>query len=206
MNYDLLLDDLERDVNSQRFPRHYMQMTQMSGPQQDLASLLAMMPNAKADQLEDQIARMEAFPGYIDQNIALLREGMEKGATPPAITLRDVPEQIRSQLVDDASQSPVLKGFVEIPATVDPLQADSLRQRAQQVYRQQVVPAYEKLLEFTENEYLPGARQTIAAKDLPDGDAWYQNNVVLMTTTDLTPQQIHDIGLSEVKRIRAKWT
>jgi len=202
VNYDLLLDDLERDLNSQRFPRHYMQMTQMSGPQQDLASLLAMMPNAKADQLEDQIARMEAFPGYIDQNIALLREGMEMGATPPAITLRDVPEQIRSQLVDDASQSPVLKGFVEIPATVDPLQADTLRQRAQQVYRQQVVPAYEKLLEFTESEYLPGARQTIAAKDLPDGDAWYQNNVVLMTTTDLTPQQIHDIGLSEVKRIR----
>jgi len=202
VNYDLLLDDLERDVNSQRFPRHYMQMTQMSGPQQDLASLLAMMPNAKADQLEDQIARMEAFPGYIDQNIALLREGMEMGATPPAITLRDVPEQIRSQLVDDASQSPVLKGFVEIPATVDPLQADTLRQRAQQVYRQQVVPAYEKLLEFAESEYLPGARQTIAAKDLPDGDAWYQNNVVLMTTTDLTPQQIHDIGLSEVKRIR----
>jgi uncharacterized protein (DUF885 family) len=180
-NYDLLRYTLERDVNSQRFPVHYMQMTQMNGPQQDLASLLAMMPNAKPDQLENQIARMEAFPRYIEENIALLTAGMEKGVTPPAITLRDVPQQIRNQLVDDASKSPLLKGFVEVPATVDPLQAESLRKRAEQVYSQQVVPAYEKLLEFTENTYLPGARKTIAARDLPDGEAWYQNNVALMT-------------------------
>jgi uncharacterized protein (DUF885 family) len=203
-NYDLLRDTLERDVNSQRFPVHYMQMTQMNGPQQDLASLLAMMPNAKPDQLENQIARMEAFPRYIEENIALLTAGMEKGVTPPAITLRDVPQQIRNQLVDDASKSPLLKGFVEVPATVDPLQAESLRKRAEQVYSQQVVPAYEKLLEFTENTYLPGARKTIAARDLPDGEAWYQNNVALMTTTDLTPQQIHEIGLAEVSRIRGE--
>jgi uncharacterized protein (DUF885 family) len=124
--------------------------------------------------------------------------------TPPAITLRDVPQQIRNQLVDDASKSPLLKGFVEVPATVDPLQAESLRKRAEQVYSQQVVPAYEKLLEFTENTYLPGARKTIAARDLPDGEAWYQNNVALMTTTDLTPQQIHEIGLAEVSRIRGE--
>ena len=203
-NYDLLRDNLEREIKSQRFPVHYMQMTQMSGPQQNLASLLAMMPNAKPEQLENQIARMEAFPRYFDESIALLTAGMEKGVTPPAITLRDVPQQIQNQLVDDASKSPLLKGFVEVPATVDPLQAESLRKRAEQVYSQQVVPAYEKLLEFTENTYLPGSRKTIAARDLPDGEDWYQHNVALMTTTDLTPQQIHDIGLAEVNRIRGE--
>jgi uncharacterized protein (DUF885 family) len=204
VNYDLLLDGLERDVHSQRFPDQYLQMNQMGGPQQDMASLLAMMPNSKAQQLENQIARMEAFPEYVDQNIALMRQGLEKGVTPPKITLREVPQQIRNQLVDDASESPLLKGFAEIPASVDPLLAESLRSRAADVYRQQVVPAYEKLLEFTEVEYLPGARESIAARDLPDGEAWYTNNVALRTTTDLTPQQIHDIGLSEVKRIRAE--
>lgn len=203
-NYDLLRDNLEREIKSQRFPVHYMQMTQMSGPQQNLASLLAMMPNAKPEQLENQIARMEAFPRYVDESIALLTAGVEKGVTPPAITLRDVPQQIQNQLVDDASKSPLLKGFVEVPATVDPLQAESLRKRAEQVYSQQVVPAYEKLLEFTENTYLPGSRKTIAARDLPDGEDWYQHNVALMTTTDLTPQQIHDIGLAEVNRIRGE--
>jgi uncharacterized protein (DUF885 family) len=204
VNYDLLLDGLERDVHSQRFPDQYLQMNQMGGPQQDMASLLAMMPNSKVQQLENQIARMEAFPEYVDQNIALMRQGLEKGVTPPKITLREVPQQIRNQLVDDASESPLLKGFAEIPASVDPLLAESLRSRAADVYRQQVVPAYEKLLEFTEVEYLPGARESIAARDLPDGEAWYTNNVALRTTTDLTPQQIHDIGLSEVKRIRAE--
>ena len=204
VNYDLLLDDLERDVNSQRFPTQYLQMNQMGGPQQSAARLLAMMPNDRAEQLENQIARMEAFPEYVDQAIALMRKGLEQGVTPPKITLREVPQQIRNQLVDDASESPLLRGFADIPATVDPLVAETLRNRAEQVYRQQVVPAYEKLLEFTEDEYLPAARESIAARDLPDGEAWYTNNVALRTTTDLTPQQIHDIGLSEVRRIRAE--
>jgi uncharacterized protein (DUF885 family) len=202
VNYDLLLDGLEKDVAYQRFPDHYLQMNQMSGPQQNLAALLAMMPNARADQLENQIARMEALPDYIEQSIALLRQGMEAGVTPPKITLRDVPQQIRNQLVDDAKSSPLLKGFAGIPPTVDPLQADSLRQRAAEVYRKQVVPAYEKLLEFTENEYLPAARVSIAARDLPDGEAWYRENVARMTTTDLSPEKIHEIGLEEVGRIR----
>jgi len=204
VNYDLLLDELERDVRSQEFPDHYLQMNQMGGPQQDLASLLAMMPNARAGQLENQIARMEAFPEYVDQQIALMREGLKQGVTAPKITLRDVPAQIRSQLVDDANQSPLLEGFAELPATIDPLQAETLRARAAAVYRQKVVPAYEKLLEFTEDEYLPGARESIAAKDLPNGEAWYRNNVALRTTTDLTPREIHEIGLSEVARIRAE--
>jgi len=204
VNYDLLLDDLEREVISQRFPSQYLQMNQMGGPQQNAARLLAMMPNARTKQLQNQIARMEAFPVYVDQNIALMRKGLEQGVTPPKITLRDVPQQIRNQLVDDASESPLLRGFVDIPATVDPLVAETLRNRAQEVYRQQVVPAYERLLEFTEDEYLPAARESIAARDLPDGEAWYTNNVAMRTTTDLTPQQIHDIGLREVKRIRAE--
>ncbi len=204
VNYDLLLERTRRDVRGQRFPTQYLQMNQMDGPQQDAAALLAMMPNAKAEQLENQIARMEAMPSYIDQSIALMRKGLEAGVTPPKKTLRDVPQQIRSQLVDDASQSPLLKGFVDIPETVDPLQAETLRARAEEVYRKQVVPAYERLLEFTENEYLPGARESIAAKDLPDGDAWYRHNVAVRTTTDLTPQQIHEIGLAEVARIRAE--
>lgn len=204
VNYDLLLDSLDRNVRTQRFPTHYLQMNQMSGPQQDLASLLAMMPSASVEQLENQIARIQALPAYIDQSIDLMREGMEAGVTPPKITLRDVPQQIRNQLVDDASQSPLLKGFVEIPVTVDPLQAESLRKRAAAAYSQQVVPALERLLEFAESEYLPGARESIAARDLPDGKAWYRHNVALRTTTDLSPQQIHEIGLSEVKRIRGE--
>jgi uncharacterized protein (DUF885 family) len=204
VNYELLLDTVQRQVSGLRFPQELLQMNQMGGPQQDLSSLLAMMPGATAAQLRNQIARMEALPAYVDQSIVLMRNGLEAGITPPKITLRDVPQQIRNQLVDDASQSPLLQGFAGIPPTVDPLQADALRQRAEEVYRSRVAPAYERLLEFTENEYLPGARESIAARDLPDGEAWYAHNVAVRTTTDLTPKQIHDIGLAEVARIRSE--
>ncbi len=204
VNYDLLRDRLKSDVRGQQFPGHYLQMNQMGGPQQDIASLLAMMPNARAGDLENQLARIEALPVYLDQSIALMRKGLEAGVTPPAITLRDVPQQIRNQLVDDAADSPLLTGFVDIPDTVDPLQAETLRKRAASVFSQQVVPAYERLLEFTENEYLPGARESIAMCDLPEGPEWYRHNVAVRTTTDLSPQKIHDIGLQEVKRIRAE--
>jgi uncharacterized protein (DUF885 family) len=204
VNYDLLRDTVQRQVDGLRFPQELLQMTQMSGPQQDLSRLLAVMPNASAAQLQNQIARMEALPAYIDQSIVLMRNGLEAGATPPKITLRDVPQQIRNQLVDDATQSPLLAGFAKMPATVDPLQAEALRQQAAEAYRKHVVPAYERLLEFTETEYLPGARESIAARDLPDGEAWYTHNVAVRTTTDFTPQQIHDIGLAEVSRIRGE--
>ena len=204
VNYDLLRDSLEADVRGQQFPTHYLQMNQMGGPQQDIASLLAMMPNARAGDLENQLARMEALPAYIDQSVALMRKGLQIGVTPPAITLRDVPQQIRNQLVDDASESPLLTGFADIPTSVDPLQAETLRKRAEKVFSQQVVPAFERLLEFTQNEYLPGARKSIAMGDLPAGAQWYQHNVAVQTTTNLSPQEIHDIGLGEVKRIRAE--
>ncbi len=166
--------------------------------------MLAMMPKARVGDLKNQIARMEALPAYIDQSIALMKKGLEAGVTPPAITLRDVPQQIRNQLVDDASKSPLLTGFAEVPASIDPLQAETLRERAESVFSEQVVPAYERLLEFTENAYLPGARVSIAMREMPDGEAWYRHNVAVRTTTDLSPQEIHDIGLREVRRIRAE--
>ncbi len=203
-NYDLLRDRLEVNVRGQQFPDSYLQMNQMGGPQQDLASLLAMMPNTRAADLENQLARMEALPAYIDQSIELMRKGLKAGVTPPAITLRDVPQQIQNQLVDDALKSPLLTGFTDIPATVDPLQAETLRKRAEKVFSERVVPAFERLLEFTQNEYLPGARESIAMCDLPSGSEWYRYNVAVRTTTNLSPQEIHDIGLREVKRIRAE--
>jgi uncharacterized protein (DUF885 family) len=203
-NLKLLLDRLNLRVEAQQFPSDLLQMDQMGGPQQDAADLLAMMPKNSIAALENQVGRLEALPAQIDQSIALMREGLAKGVTPPKITLRDVPQQIRNQLVDDPAESPLLGAFVEIPPGVDPLQAASLQERAYRAYREGVVPAYERLLAFTENEYLKGARDSIAATDLPNGEAWYAYNVAARTTTELTPQEIHEIGLGEVKRIRVE--
>jgi uncharacterized protein (DUF885 family) len=129
---------------------------------------------------------------------------MAAGITPPKITLRDVPLQIRNQLVDDPAKSPLLGAFARMPDAVDALQQENLRTRAHAAYSEGIAPAYERLLAFMEDEYIPAAREGIALSELPDGEAWYAFNVKQRTTLDLTPREIHEIGLSEVARIRSE--
>ena len=204
VNYDLLYDIQERDIEGQQFPNEYMPLNQMGGVQQDIARMMAIMQPKNVDDYSNMIARLEKTPEVVDQTIAWMRKGMEAGVTPPAITLRDVPQQIRNQLVDEANKSPLLAAFQKFPANVDSLQQESLKKQASAAFSEKIAPAFEKLLVFVENEYIPAARKSIAMRDLPNGEAWYAYNVKQRTTTDLTPEQIHEIGLSEVKRIRGE--
>lgn len=204
VNYDLLYDSQKRDIEGQQFPRDMMPLNQMGGVQQDIAQMMAITQPKTAGDYSNMIARLEKTPEVVEQTITWMRKGMEAGITPPAITLRDVPQQIRNQLVDKAHESPLLGAFQKFPANVDSLQQESLREQAEAAFSDGIAPAFEKLLAFVENEYIPAARKTIAMRDLPNGEAWYAYNVKQRTTTDLTPEQIHEIGLSEVKRIRSE--
>ncbi len=204
VNYDLLYDGQKLAVEGQQFPAEMMPVNQMAGVQQDLAQMMAISQPKNSEDYANMIARLNKTPEVVDQTIAWMRKGMAEGITPPAVTLRDVPQQIRNQLVDEADQSPLLGAFKQFPASVDSLQQATLRKQAQAAYSEKVAPAFEKLLAFIENEYLPAARESIAMRDLPNGEAWYAYNVKQRTTTDLTPEQIHQIGLDEVKRIRGE--
>jgi uncharacterized protein (DUF885 family) len=204
LNYDLLVDNMEQEVAGQRFRGEYLAISQMSGVQQDAARMLALMPSGNVKQYEDILARMAGVAVLVDQSIALLERGLQSGITPPQVTLRDVPQQVLNQLVDDPMESPLLRAFQEFPGDMDAQEQERLRTAAVEIYAAQVAPAYKKLHTFLTETYLPGSRETIGMKDLPDGEAWYQYNVKQMTTTDLTARQIHDIGLSEVKRIRGE--
>ena len=204
VNYDLLYNRQKLDIEGQQFPNEMMPINQMGGVQQDIAQMMAISQPKNAQAYANMIARLEKTPEVVDQTIAWMRKGMEAGVTPPAITLRDVPQQIRNQLVDEPDQSPLLGAFKQFPANVDSLQQASLRKQAEAAYSEKVAPAFEKLLVFVESEYLPAARESIAMGDLPNGKAWYAYNVKQTTTTDLTPEQIHQIGLDEVKRIRGE--
>lgn len=204
VNYDLIFDRQKREIEGQKFPNEFMPINQMGGVQQNIAQIMTIAQPQNAADYTRMIARLEKTPDVVDQTIAWMRKGMEAGITPPAVTLREVPQQIRNQLVDDAEKSPMLGAFSKFPVSVDSLQQASLKTQANAAFREKVAPAFEKLLAFVENEYLPAARTTIAMRELPDGEAWYAFNVKQRTTTDLTPEQIHEIGLSEVKRIRAE--
>jgi len=115
-----------------------------------------------------------------------------------------VPEQVRNQIVDEPAASPMLRPFQSMPPAIELPVAETLRAAAARAYTAAVAPAYRRLLEYLETRYLPRTRETIAARDLPDGEAWYAFSVRQMTTTRLGAEEIHRIGLGEVKRIRAE--
>jgi uncharacterized protein (DUF885 family) len=174
----------------------------MGGIQQDVARMISMMPARNERQYKNIIARLETADTLIEQNITILKQGLGRGITPPAITLRDVPQQVRNQLFDDPMQSPLLASFKRFPDAMDSSKQAELKAAAIAAYQDKIAPAYRKLLIFLEQEYLPNAVQKVGLSNLPEGRQWYAHKVQRSTTTDFSPQQIHQLGLSEVKRIR----
>ena len=183
---------------------YWMPINQLAGIQQGAASTLATMPHQTVDDYEDLLARLEALPRAVEQRLALLQEGLKRGYTPPKIALRDVPKQIANLIPANPLQSALLQPFREFPAGFPEAELARLTERAKSIYTESVAPAFQKLHDYFAATYLPACRDSIAAAALPDGAAAYAYHVRWQTTTDLTPQQIHEIGLAEVKRIRAE--
>jgi uncharacterized protein (DUF885 family) len=204
LNYELYLDNVERDLAGQRFPEEYIQITQLYGVHNMMAHLAQSTPKRTVKDYQDFAKRLRQVPVSVDQTIALMRKGLEAGVTPPKVTLRDVAGLIRNQIVDAPEKSPIfVAAFTGLPPSLKPEEA-RLKAELAAAIREAAVPAYRKLLTFFESEYYPRTRDTIAMTALPDGTAWYAHRVREMTTTDLTPDAIHQMGLAEVKRIRAE--
>lgn len=201
LNYDLFKRDAELDVEGTRFPSELMPVTQMRGIQQEVAETMELMPASSVKNYEDMIARVNAVPIKVDQTIALMEKGLEKGVTPPRITLRDVADQAKNQITDDPMKSAILRPFAEFPADMAAKEQDRLKAAAVEAYKQKAVPAFQKLADYLEKKYVPHARESIACGELPDGKAWYAFEARRFTTTKMTPEEIHKLGLSEVERI-----
>ena len=216
LNYDLYRERLEiaeegLQHGDDPMPFHHvvpfnqwMPMTQMAGIQQGMAAALATMPHQTVADYEDILARLEALPNHVEQDIELLREGLRRGYSPPKFVMRDVPKQIAGLIPTDSLASPLLEPFNKFPSEFPEAERARLTERAKQVYSSRIVPAVQKLDDYVTQTYVPACRESIAATALPNGPAAYAFHVRWQTTTNLTPQQIHEIGLSEVKRIRAE--
>ncbi len=202
VHYDLALEQLQGGIEGERFHPEYLQVSQMNGIHQGNVLLLASMPDRTVQDFENRLARLRAFPRAVDQTLALLDQGLKAGITPPRVTLRDVPGQVANLLTARPLDSPVLETFREIPDQIPAADRERLRGEAVRVFESQVVPALRKLRAYLADTYGPGARESIAMSDLPDGRARYAHLVRTLTTTSLTPDQIHQLGLSEVRRIR----
>lgn len=201
LNADLLQYDLEMAVEGGRFPSELMPVTQMGGVQQSPAYALTLMPMAKVDDGAALVARLRNLPPVIDRTIEQLREGLAAGVTPPQVVLRDVAEQIVNMSVAGVD-SPLVAPLDALTVSVPAAEHDRLRAEAAAVVDDAVRPAYGRLHDFFGDEYLPRTRTTIACVDLPDGEAWYDHSVRRYTTTEMSPKEIHELGLAEVARIR----
>ena len=150
------------------------------------------------------IARMREIPRYFDEQIGNMHAGLARGFTVPKATLTGRDVSISNFLVDDPTKSSFFKAFETMPSNIPAAQQQALRAEAVDVIRQSVMPAYRKLLTFYQAEYYPKARTTISAHDLPDGDAFYRASIREYTTTDRTPEEIHQLGLQQVALIEAE--
>jgi len=180
-----------------------MPVNQLEGIQQDIPRAFAMMPAETREDYENIVLRLERVPALVDQTIAMMEQGLASKMTPPKITFRDVPDQVKAQIFEDPIKSPMLEAFTKIPAAFSDADRIRVKDRAVAAYKQAVRPALEKFHDFLAARYLSQCREATDAASLPNGAAQYLYNVKWHTTSDKTPQEIHQIGLREVKRIRS---
>jgi uncharacterized protein (DUF885 family) len=204
LNFDLFLRGQSVADAGNKFPSHLLLISQMDGIQRSVASMLRMMPARKAADYEDILARLRGTEKLVAQTIDLLNVGLKMRITPPKICLRNLGEQVAKQLTAKPLDSPLLQTFRDFPTSVSEADQTRLRAEAIAVYKKHTAPAFRRLHKFLVERYIPNCRESIACGALPNGKAWYQHRIYSSTTTDLTPKQIHAIGLSEVKRIRAE--
>lgn len=203
LDYDTFEWNLQRSIERQKFHEYQQPISHQGGPQ-TADGIAEVLPFANLKDYQDWLKRLQALPTVIDQVIVLMQDGVKAGNLPPRVLMQRVPAQIAGQVVDDPARSAFYKPFLKFPDAISASDRDRLQAEAKRLIAGNVVPAYRKLQTYFNDEYLPKTRESIAATDLPDGKAYYDFLARYYTTTDLTAEQIHQIGLKEVARIRAE--
>ncbi len=150
------------------------------------------------------IARMRDIPRYFDENITNMRAGLARGFSVPQVTLEGREASITNFITASAEANAFYRGFENLPSNIPADEQARLRAEAVAAINEAVIPAYKDLLAFYLNEYTPATRTSIAARDMPDGVAYYESQVRKYTTLAITGDEVHQIGLSEVARIQAE--
>jgi len=204
INHAMIHYTLKNHVDEYRFKAHLMPLT----AEGSFHSSLAFMPgytqfNSEQD-YRDYVAKLGTINRYMEQQTAWLRQAIEQGYTQPKAAMVGFEESILAYIVQDASDSVYYDPFNQQPKFIDDQTWQQLQQQARQVIDEQVMPAYDDYFTFMVSEYLPNARESVGASELPEGNAFYKNRIEHYTTTDLSADEIHNIGLQEVARIRAE--
>jgi uncharacterized protein (DUF885 family) len=203
----LFLRDARHDLEGERFPRHLLPIDQFRGAPSGFAMLgsgSSAQPFATVRDYENFLKRMDGFVAWVDQAIANMREGVEAGVVQPAILMERTLPQLAAHVVDDVEQSLFYRPVNAFPDAVPEAEQARLRGAYADAIAAKLVPAYARLHDFIRDEYLPACRDTYGLYALPDGVAWYEYLIRQHTTTDMSAEEIHQVGLDEVARIHAE--
>lgn len=207
LSRELFLYELRDELAGYAFPRELTPVNQFYNP----ANRLARLGSGKGPQPFETVADYEAFLGridgfgdWVDQAIVNMRKGMDAGIVQPAVLMERTLPQLEAQIVEEAEDSLFWGPVAEFPESVPEEEREKLRQAYAAAITERLVPAYARLHAFIRDEYLPSARETAGLGALPGGEDWYAWLVRHHTTTDLSPEEIHRIGLDEVERIHGE--
>ncbi len=205
LNYDIFGRLLENEIHEIEFHAYRMPIAKTGGFHTAIPEQLPFItPFETVKDYEAYLARLAAFPRYVQDHIGLMRTGLETGYAPPRATLEGVDETVRKQIVADPAGSPLYLPFMQLPPAIAGAERERLASEGRQALLKSVMPAYGVLLRFLKEEYMPRARPEIGAAHLPNGREFYQHRILYFTSLPLTAQEIHATGQAEVKRIRAE--
>jgi len=204
LNQQLMVRDLKMNLEGARFKPWEMPVNQSDGIHIDAPQLVSILSFDSVKDYEDYISRLKLLPILFDQNIVQMRKGMAEGLIPPKILLEKVVTQANGIATTPVDQSPFAHPFDKFPDAVPEADRKRLRAAGLAAIKDSVVPAYVKFTAFVRDEYAPKGRTEPGAWSLPDGDAWYAFRVKESTTTNLSPEEIHQLGLQQVADIETR--
>jgi prolyl oligopeptidase len=204
LNYKLLDLNLDNSLEASNYPSYYMSLNQRGGVQSYYETGDRLVYSSRSD-YEDWLIRLSKYSDNINNTTNNLKEGLSKGYTQPKLITKQVITQIDNLLNSDLDSHPYLKVFLS--ANDKYFINDEKKQiidNAKELITNKIIPAYQELNAYLKNEYLPKSRDSIGLDGVPNGKEWYEYVARYHTTTNLTPDEIHNIGLNEVKRIRSE--
>ena len=204
INLTIIRAQVQNSVDEYVFNSHYMPLTSEYGFHSSLSFVVTQSDYKSLADYQLYLARLQQVPRFFAQNIGWMRKGLEVGLTQPKAVLEGYQDSITAYIVDDVTQSQFYKPFLKNTAGLSEDEFARLQQQAQNVIKAHVITAYQDYLTFFNEEYQPGARSDIGIASTPNGEAFYANRAKYYTTTDMTPKEIHELGLKEVARIRAE--
>ncbi len=207
LSYDIFKLKRETSLAGEQFAWYLAPMNQFRSATSSFVNLgsgTGIHPFKTVKNYDDFLSRIDGFVVYVDQAIDNMQEGIRQGVTQPKVLMAKYVPQLESQLVDSVEESGFYSPVLNMPDDFSEADKERLSGAYKEAIAKKILPAFERLNNFMGDEYLSAARESVGLFDLPDGEAWYAHNVRAITTTDYTPEEIHQIGLGEVERIHGE--